>query len=89
MSRRILVISTSLRRNSNSEALANAFARGAQEAGAEVEQVTLREKQIGFCRGCLACQRTGSCVQKDDAQEIVANMNYADTIVFATPIYYY
>lgn len=51
--------------------------------------MTLREKQIGFCRGCLACQRTGSCVQKDDAQEIVAKMNYADTIVFATPIYYY
>ena len=34
MSKKILVISTSLRNNSNSEALADAFLKGAQDAGA-------------------------------------------------------
>ena len=54
--KKILVISSSLRRNSNSEALAEAFAKGAAEAGNEVETITLKGKELHFCTGCLACQ---------------------------------
>ena len=89
MSKKVLVISTSLRPNSNSEALAGAFLRGAQEAGNETEKVTLRNKDIRFCVGCLACQSLGRCVIRDDTQEITQKMHDADVIVFATPIYYY
>ena len=89
MSKKILVISTSLRANSNSDMLAEAFMGGAREAGYEVEKVSLKDKTIGFCKGCLACQKTGSCVIRDDAGEIVEKMLHADVLVFATPIYYY
>lgn len=44
--KKVLVISTSLRPRSNSEALADEFVRGAVEAGNEVEKVTLRGKDI-------------------------------------------
>ena len=47
----VLVISTSLRTNSNSEALADAYLRGAADAGHHTEKVTLRGKEIQFCRG--------------------------------------
>lgn len=87
--KKVLVISSSLRMRSNSEALAEAFARGAAKAGNEVEQITLRDKEIRFCKGCLACQQTGRCVIGDDAPAIVARMHDADVIAFATPIYYY
>ena len=40
----VLVISTSLRTNSNSEALADAYLRGAADAGHHTEKVTLRGK---------------------------------------------
>ncbi len=70
MNKKVVVISTSLRANSNSNALAEAFAKGAKEAGHEVEFISLRGKRIEFCRGCLACQKTGSCVIQDDANEI-------------------
>ena len=89
MSKKILVISTSLRANSNSDILAEAFMGGAREAGHEVEKVSLKDKTIGFCKGCLACQKTGNCVIRDDAGEIVEKMLHADALVFATPIYYY
>ena len=89
MSKKILVISTSLRKESNSDMLAEAFMNGAGEAGHEVETVSLKNKTIGFCKGCLACQKTGSCVIRDDAGEIVEKMLHADVLVFATPIYYY
>ncbi len=60
----VLVISSSLRANSNSEALADAFARGAADAGNRVEKVTLKEKDIRFCKGCLACLRTQRCAKR-------------------------
>lgn len=87
--KKVLILSSSLRAGSNSEALADAFARGAADAGNEVEKITLRGKEIAFCKGCLACQKTQRCVIADDAPAIVAKMHDADAIVFATPIYYY
>ncbi|MBO4964870.1 MAG: flavodoxin family protein [Muribaculaceae bacterium] len=84
----VLIISSSLRKESNSEALANEFARGAADAGNNVEVITLRGKEIHFCQGCLACQNTQKCVIKDDAPLIVGKMHDADVIVFASPIYY-
>ncbi|MEI3143484.1 MAG: flavodoxin family protein [Oscillospiraceae bacterium] len=49
----------------------------------------MREKNYGFCKGCLACRKLGHCVIDDDAVEIAARMHDADVMVFATPVYYY
>ena len=89
MSKKILILSTSPRKGGNSDTLAEEFAKGAQEAGHEVEKIGLWDKTIGFCRGCLACQKTKRCVIHDDADIIAQKMQTADVIVFATPIYYY
>ena len=89
MSKKVLIISTSPRKGGNSDTLAEEFARGAREAGHEVEKIGLWDKTIGFCRGCLACQKTGRCVIHDDADMIAQKMLTAEVIVFATPIYYY
>ena len=89
MNKKVVILSSSPRKGGNSETLAAAFAKGAQEAGNQVETVYLREKQYGFCKGCLACQKLGHCVIKDDAVEIAAKMHDADVLVFATPVYYY
>ena len=87
--KKVLIISTSLRSNSNSHRLAEEFGRGATECGNEVEFLTLHHKDIRFCIGCLSCIKTGKCVIKDDAPEIVGRMHDADVLAFATPIYYY
>ena len=87
--KKILIISTSLRGNSHSHRLAEEFGRGAADSGNDVEIVTLHQKDIRFCIGCLSCVKTGKCVLKDDAPEIVGKMHDADILVFATPIYYY
>lgn len=89
MGKKVLILSSSPRKGGNSEALAAAFAKGAEEAGNSVETVYLREKQYGFCKGCFACHKLGHCVIRDDAVEIAAKMHDADVLVFATPVYYY
>lgn len=85
-----MVISTSLRQGKSSK-LADAFIKGAREAGHVIESITLGKKSISFCTGCLACQSTknGHCILQDDADIIVQKMNDAEVIVFATPIYFY
>lgn len=89
MHKKVLIISTSPRRGGNSDSLADAFAQGAREAGHTVEQISLSDKTIGFCKGCLVCQKTQRCVIRDDADSIAQNMLTADVLVFSTPIYYY
>jgi multimeric flavodoxin WrbA len=87
--KRVIVLSTSLRRGSNSDMLADRFVEGALSAGNDVEKVSLVGKDIQFCRGCFACQKLGRCVIKDDVNDIMAKVLEADVVCWATPIYYY
>ena len=75
--KKVIVISTSLRRGSNSDMLADQFVEGAKAVGNEVEKISLVGKNIQFCKGCLGCQKLGHCVINDDVND------------WATPIYYY
>jgi len=89
MGKNVVIISTTLRQNGNSEMLAKAFMDGAQKAGNNVTFISLRNKNITFCKGCFACQKLGHCIIKDDAIEIEQQVLNADVVVWATPIYYY
>ena len=87
--KRVIVISTSLRKGSNSDMMADQFVAGAKAAGHEVEKISLVGKEIQFCKGCLGCQKLGRCVIDDDVNNIMAKVLQADVICWATPIYYY
>lgn len=89
MNKKVLIISSSPRKDGNSQMLVNNFAKGALDSDNDVEIINLREKRYGFCKGCLACQKLGHCVIEDDAIEITSKMKDADVLVFASPVYYY
>lgn len=91
MKKNVVVISTSLRKGGNSDHLADEFIKGAMDGGHTVQKITLYDKTIHFCTGCLVCQnnKKGSCVIQDDADTIIQKMAQADVIAFATPIYFY
>lgn len=89
MSRKILILSGSPRRNGNSDILCDEFARGAKEAGHEVEKIRVAEKNIGYCRACYACRGTGICAIKDDMAEVMQKIIDADVLVLASPVYFY
>ena len=89
MAKKICVIKTSLRLNSNSDQLADAFIQSAKESGNDVIEISLKDKKIAFCKGCLSCQKLGHCVIDDDANIITEKIKQADVVVWVTPIYYY
>ena len=85
----VLILSGSPRRNGNSDLLCDAFFRGAEDAGNQVEKIFIRDKKIGYCNACYGCRKTGKCVIKDDMAEILEKMLKADVIVMASPVYFY
>ena len=89
MIKKVLVISTSMRKNSNYDILADEFIKGAKSKGHSVEKICIKEKNISFCKGCLSCQVNKKCSINDDAQEIFEKIKNSNVIVWATPIYYY
>ena len=90
MSKNILILSGSPRKNGNSDILCDEFARGAAEAGHIVEKVFLRDKKIGYCIGCYYCgNHDGVCIIKDDMIQILELMHWAEVIVLASPVYFY
>lgn len=89
MTRKILIISASPRKNGNSDTLCNQFALGAQADGKDVEKVFLGDYNINYCQGCGYCSGKHECIQKDDASSIIKKMIDADVIVLASPVYFY
>jgi multimeric flavodoxin WrbA/putative sterol carrier protein len=66
--------------------------KGMREAGADVEMVNLREKEVRFCTGCYTCwtRTPGKCVQRDDmTKELLPKFLDADMVIFASPLYQY
>lgn len=86
----VLIISTSPRKNGNTQTLCEQFEKGAKEQGHNVNLIRIMDKKIGFCRACGACIRNGgTCILKDDMAEIITLFQKADVVVFATPVYFY
>lgn len=90
MSKNILIISSSPRKNANSDILCDEFMRGARETGHQVEKIRLAERNINYCTGCCSCiGNRGSCVQEDDMNEILGKVLAADVLVLASPVYFH
>lgn len=86
---KVLIISSSPRKDGNSEVLCGRFAKGASEAGHEVETLLLRKMDISPCRACYACIETHICAVQDNMKEVFQKLEVADVIVLASPVYFY
>lgn len=91
MSKKIVVLNGSPRRNGNTSALVNAFMNGAECAGHAVTEFFLDKMNIQGCKGCFGghSDRDCPCVQQDDMNQIYRAIRECDVVVLASPLYYW
>ena len=90
MSKKIVVITGSPRKNGNSFAMTDTFIRAAQEKGHTVTRFDAALKKVGGCRACETCFSTGkACTFDDDFNTIAPAILEADAVVFTMPVYWY
>ena len=87
--KKILVVLGGGRPNGNTKQLADAFIKGAAEAGHQTELISLNKLHVNGCTGCNACRYGKPCVQKDDFNSLIPKIKEADLIVFASPLYFW
>ncbi len=85
----ILAFYGSPRRKGNTSLLLQRAVQGARDAGAEVEEIILRDKKISPCLEIYGCKETGRCVIRDDFQDIYDKILASQGIMLASPIFFY
>lgn len=87
---KIVVLVGSVRKGGNTDLLAQAFTEGAGKKN-DVEIVSVADYKVNPCIGCNSCfKREGNrCFQNDDMSVIYDKLRNADTLVVASPVYFY
>ena len=93
MSKKVIVLNASPRKNFNTAQMLKEAQKGAESVGAEVEYFNLYDYNFLGCRSCFACQRKGSttegiCAIKDDIRPILEKCINADAIIIGSPVYF-
>ena len=88
---KIVIVKGSPRKKGNSCVLADSLANGAKDNDADVKEFFLHDMNIQPCNACNVCinQSKKGCVIDDDMQEIYVSLRSADSIVIASPIYWF
>lgn len=88
--RKILILAGSPRKGGNTDRLVEAFVKGAGD-GNEVEIISVADYKVNPCIGCNSCftREENRCFQDDDMTKIYAKLGEADTVIIASPVYFY
>lgn len=90
MSKKIVVITGSPRKNGNSFAMTDAFIKAAESKGHTVTRFDAAKMNLGGCHACETCYKSGkACSFDDEFNTIAPAILEADTIVFTMPVYWY
>jgi NAD(P)H-dependent FMN reductase len=86
---RVIGIYGSPRKGGNSDLILDSALGGAQERGADVKRIYVRDLHMSGCKECGGCEKTGHCVVKDDMQDVYVLLDDADIIILSSPIFFY
>jgi len=86
---KILAIYGSPRREGNTSLLLQQAVAGARQAGAEVEEVVLRDLRMSPCLELYGCKKDGRCIIRDDFQRVYDQLLACQALMLASPIFFY
>jgi len=85
----IVAIYGSPRRRGNTATLLKHAVQGAVDAGAQVNEIILRDLKMSPCLEIYACKKDGRCAIKDDFHQVVDQILSAKGLILASPIFFY
>ena len=87
--KKILIVNGSPRRKGNSYAM-GAYIADKLDGKAEVITFNIAEKNVKGCLGCGACKRQSvpTCVQKDDFEALISDIDNCDAMLVLGPVYF-
>ena len=93
MSKKVIILNGSPRKNWNTYKMCESFANGVKESGAEAEIINLYDIDFKGCRSCFTCKlkdgkNFGRCAYPDGLTPILDKIAQSDGVVFGPPIYY-
>ena len=80
-----LLLNASPKNNGNTARLLELIGDAFQKKGMETQTLCLGDLHYAFCKGCRSCYQTAECVQHDDVQLVLEQMEQADLIAIASP----
>lgn len=86
---KIVILESSPNRKGASNTLADAFIRGAKEAGHEIHLMDVAHMNFSPCTGCYQGHDSRKCLLKDEFEQVENVLENTDMIVYVTPVYYY
>ena len=86
---KIIAIYGSPRRKGNTATLLQKAVEGARDAGAEVEEVVLRDLKMSPCLEIYGCKNAGECRLKDDFQTARDQILASQGLMLASPVFFY
>ena len=94
MAQRIVAIVGSYRKGGATDSAVQAILAAAREHGAQTHTLYLTDQHLEFCTNCRRCTQApglqrGSCVQQDDLQSILTEIDAADALILGAPVNYW
>jgi hypothetical protein len=94
MAKKVVAIVGSYRKDGTTEAAVDAILEGSREGGVQTTKIRLIEKRVEFCTNCRSCtqipgRERGWCIQKDDLESILGEIDRSDGVVLASPVNFY
>lgn len=86
--KKVLALMGSPRKGKNTDKLLDYLLEGISENNMEINKIYLKDKEIKDCSACDYCGKSGSCIIKDDMNDIYTEFDQSDIIIFAAPVYF-
>lgn len=86
--KKMLAILASPRKNGNAANMLELAVQKAKSCQYDVSYIDLYQKNIAYCTGCMACNKTAACAIHDDIKEIEGLLKNCDLVVVSCPTYF-
>ncbi len=86
---KIVAVYGSPRRKGNTATLLKKAVNGAQDGGARVEEIVLRDLKMSPCLEIYGCNKAGECLLKDDFQKARDLILASQGLILASPVFFY